>query len=163
MLRLHSCFWLLLRQYQAQLFLYIYPCTEMTACDEIETKCLRIVFAKRKISNLQRFWSCWFPVVDQPGLETCRAERDSSTERLLSQNAVQPTRRGSKPGGRDWLEIKKESFGSLSLWTSQGLNLGPPDYEYLKVIFYDISLFWKCTDNQRFTKTWFSLNIRKYP
>jgi len=26
------------------------------------------------------------------------------------------------------------------VWTSQGLNLGPPDYEYLKVIFCDMSL-----------------------
>ena len=29
----------------------------------------------------------------------------------------------------------------FSMWTSQGLNLGPPDYEYRKVIFHDIPLF----------------------
>ena len=51
----------------------------------------------------------------------------------------------------------------LHVWTSQGLNLGLPDYEYLKVIFYDISLFWKCTEYQRFTKMRFPLNIIKYP
>ena len=49
------------------------------------------------------------------------------------------------------------------MWTSQGLNLGPPDYEYRKVIFHDISLFVKYTEYQRLTKTRFSLNIRKYP
>ena len=51
----------------------------------------------------------------------------------------------------------------LVLWTSQGLNLGPPDYESLKVIFNDIPLFGKCAEYQRFTKMRFSLNIRKYP
>ena len=28
-----------------------------------------------------------------------------------------------------------------SLWTSQGLNLGPPDYENDKMIFYDSSFY----------------------
>jgi len=51
----------------------------------------------------------------------------------------------------------------LLKWTSLGLNQGPPDYEYLKVIFYDISLFWKCTEYQRFTKMRFSMNIKKHP
>ena len=49
------------------------------------------------------------------------------------------------------------------MWTSQGLNLGPPDYEYLKVIFCDMSLLRKCADNQCFTKIRFSLNIKKDP
>ena len=51
----------------------------------------------------------------------------------------------------------------VSPWTRQGLNLWPPDYEYLKVIFHDILLLWKCADNQHFTKLRFSLNIKKYP
>ena len=29
----------------------------------------------------------------------------------------------------------------FSLWTSQGLNLGPPDYESRKVIFHEVLLF----------------------
>ena len=33
------------------------------------------------------------------------------------------------------------NFVTAFLWTSQGLNLGPPDYENDKMIFYD---------NQRF-------------
>lgn len=37
------------------------------------------------------------------------------------------------------------------------------DYEYLKVIFCDMSLLRKCADNQRFIKIRFSLNIKKYP
>ena len=53
-------------------------------------------------------------------------------------------------------------FG-LFLWTSQGLNLGPPDYESRKVIFHEISLFASNTDFQRFTKSLFSLNLKKYP
>ena len=49
------------------------------------------------------------------------------------------------------------------MWTSLGLNQGPPDYESLKVIFCDISLFGNCADNQCITKSRFSLNIKKYP
>ena len=49
------------------------------------------------------------------------------------------------------------------MWTSLGLNQGPPDYEYLKVIFCDMPLLRKCADNQCFTKIRFSLNIKKYP
>ena len=33
-------------------------------------------------------------------------------------------------------------FVTAFLWTSQGLNLGPPDYENDKMIFYD-SLFYQ--------------------
>lgn len=29
----------------------------------------------------------------------------------------------------------------FSSWTSQGLNLGPPDYENDKMIFYDSSFY----------------------
>ena len=38
-----------------------------------------------------------------------------------------------------------------------------PDYEYLKVIFRDILLLCKYTDNQCFTKMRFSMNIKKHP
>ena len=44
------------------------------------------------------------------------------------------------------LTMKKSTCRKLAsalflAWTSQGLNLGPPDYEYRKVIFHDIPLF----------------------
>ena len=52
---------------------------------------------------------------------------------------------------------------SFLMWTSLGLNQGPPDYEYLKVIFRDILLLCKYTDNQCFTKMRFSMNIKKHP
>ena len=45
-------------------------------------------------------------------------------------------------------ESSYDSRNCFYLWTSQGLNLGPPDYEYLKVIFCDMSLLLKYTDNQ---------------
>jgi len=35
------------------------------------------------------------------------------------------------------------------LWTSQGLNLGPPDYETNRMIVRDISLLRTFVDNQR--------------
>jgi len=38
-------------------------------------------------------------------------------------------------------EIRNLFFGGCGflMWTSQGLNLGPPDYESVKVIFFKIS------------------------
>jgi hypothetical protein len=49
------------------------------------------------------------------------------------------------------------------MWTSQGLNLGPPDYETRKVIFHEIPLSCKYIEYQPFKKSQFSLNIKKYP
>jgi len=46
------------------------------------------------------------------------------------------------------------------MWTSLGLNQGPPDYESRKVIFYEISLLEKCIGNQYFTEPQFSLNLK---
>ena len=51
----------------------------------------------------------------------------------------------------------------FSMWTSLGLNQGPPDYEYRKVIFCDISLLWKHTDNQWFTKNAIFFEYQKIP
>ena len=39
------------------------------------------------------------------------------------------------------LASNRKCFLHVETWTCLGLNQGPPDYEYLKVIFYDISLF----------------------
>ena len=66
------------------------------------------------------------------------------------------------------LSIKKKTPISILLtrvyqWTSQGLNLGPPDYESRKVIFHEILLFVSIADYQRFTKLSSSLNLKKYP
>ena len=49
------------------------------------------------------------------------------------------------------------------MWTSLGLNQGPPDYESRKVIFHEISLFAITPDYQCFTKLSSSLNLKKYP
>ena len=49
------------------------------------------------------------------------------------------------------------------MWTSLGLNQGPPDYEYLKVIFCDILLLCKCADNQCFTKNEIFCEYQKIP
>ena len=49
------------------------------------------------------------------------------------------------------------------MWTSQGLNLGPPDYESRKVRFHEIPLFVIIIDYQCFTKLSSSLNLKKYP
>ena len=46
------------------------------------------------------------------------------------------------------------------MWTSQGLNLGPPDYESRKVIFHEILLFESNADYQCFTKLLSSLNLK---
>ena len=51
----------------------------------------------------------------------------------------------------------------LSMWTSLGLNLGLSDYEYLKVIFCDMSLLRKCADNQHFTKNAIFSEYQKIP
>ena len=49
------------------------------------------------------------------------------------------------------------------MWTSQGLNLGPPDYESRKVRFHEIPLFVIIIDYQCFAKLSSSLNLKKYP
>ena len=36
------------------------------------------------------------------------------------------------------------------MWTSQGLNLGPPDYETDRMIFHDILFEWKYIEYQSF-------------
>ena len=46
------------------------------------------------------------------------------------------------------------------MWTSLGLNQGPPDYESRKVIFYEILLFGSNADYQCFTKSSSSLNLK---
>jgi hypothetical protein len=52
---------------------------------------------------------------------------------------------------------------SFSMWTSLGLNLGPPDYESRKVMFHEILLFVITPDYQCFTKLSSSLNLKKHP
>ncbi len=49
------------------------------------------------------------------------------------------------------------------MWTSLGLNLGPPDYESRKVIFHEILLFVITPDYQSFTKLSSTLDFKKYP
>ena len=46
------------------------------------------------------------------------------------------------------------------MWTSLGLNQGPPDYESRKVISHEILLFVTIADFQYFTKSLFSLNLK---
>ena len=38
------------------------------------------------------------------------------------------------------------------MWTSQGLNQGPPDYESERMLFYKIFFVWNLADTQIFSK-----------
>ena len=49
------------------------------------------------------------------------------------------------------------------VWTSQGLNLRPPDYESERMQFYEIFFVWNLVDTQMFSKFAPSNEMLKYP